>query len=299
MNINADSIQKKEFHIVFKGYKPEEVDKFLDILTAEFDRLQKSQRELKENLEKLKYEGDKESVEMKRVIQEALVSAHKVAEDIKQKAEKEAGEIVRNKIAKEEETYKYLLSKKAKLERDIKELNQEYEDFQGKISKLVDDFKETASKLGEEQFLKISEIGKKDFDIDKTKIGEGVREGKESIYFPEEELEVVGGYEKKEGEEKTRIEEIKKEREERFVRIEEIEKEREERFVKEEEKEEKLIGEEEKEEKFIGEEEEKRGIHGGDEIEEREENYEPKRVKKKIDIANPDIINDFFKTDED
>jgi hypothetical protein len=49
----------------------------------------------------------------------------------------------------------------------------------------------------------------------------------------------------------------------------------------------------------MGEEEEKRGIHGGDEIEEREEKYEPKRVKKKIDIANPDIINDFFKTDED
>jgi cell division initiation protein len=283
MNINADSIQKKEFHIVFKGYKPEEVDKFLDILTAEFDRLQKSQRELKENLEKLKYEGDKESVEMKRVIQEALVSAHKVAEDIKQKAENEAVEIVRNKIAKEEETYKNLLSKKAKLERDIKELNQEYEDFKGKISKLVDDFKETASKLGEEQFLKISEIGKKDFDIDKTKIGEGVREGKESIYFPEEELEVVGGYEKKEGEEKTRIEEIEEEREE----------EKEEKFMGEEEI------EEEKEEKLMGEEEEKRGIHGGDEIEEREEKYEPKRVKKKIDIANPDIINDFFKTDED
>lgn len=279
MNINADSIQKKEFHIVFKGYKPEEVDKFLDILTAEFDRLQKSQRELKENLEKLKYEGDKESVEMKRVIQEALVSAHKVAEDIKQKAEKEAGEIVRNKIAKEEETYKYLLSKKAKLERDIKELNQEYEDFKGKISKLVDDFKETASKLGEEQFLKISEIGKKDFDIDKTKIGEGVIEGKESIYFPEEELEVVGGYEKKEGEEKTRIEEIEEGKEEKFIGEEERE--------------------EEEEEKFMGEEEEKRGIHGGDGIEEREEKYEPKRVKKKIDIANPDIINDFFKTDED
>jgi len=287
MNINTESIQKREFHIVFKGYKPEEVDKFLDILTAEFDRLQKSQRELQENLERLKYEGDKESVEMKRVIQEALVSAHKVAEDIKQKAEKEAEEMVRSKIAKEEETYKYLLSKKAQLERDIKELNLEYEDFKGKISKMVDDFKETASRLGEEKFLKISEIGKKGFDIDKTKIGEGVREGKESIYFPEEELEVVGGYEKKEGEEKTGIEEMEEEKEEKFIGEEEREEEREEEM------------EEEKEEKFIGEEEKKRGIHGSEEIEEGDDKYKPKRVKKKIDIANPDIINDFFKTDED
>ncbi|TET13835.1 MAG: DivIVA domain-containing protein, partial [Actinobacteria bacterium] len=172
MNINKEGIQKKEFHVVFKGYKPEEVDKFLDILTVEFDRLQKSQRQLQENLERLKYDGNKESVEMKRVIQEALVSAHKVAEDIKRKAEKEAEEIVRNKIAKEEEAYKYLLGKKAQLEGDIKKLNQEYEDFKGKIYKVVDDFKETTSKLADEKFIKIPEIGEKVLDIDKIKIGE-------------------------------------------------------------------------------------------------------------------------------
>jgi len=255
MNINAESIQKKEFHVVFKGYKPEEVDKFLDILTVEFDRLQKSQRQLQENLERLKYDGNKESVEMKRVIQEALVSAHKVAEDIKRKAEKEAEEIVRNKIAKEEEAYKYLLGKKAQLERDIKKLNQEYEGFEGEIYKVVDDFKETTSKLADEKFIKIPEIGEKVLDIDKIKIGEGAEE--EKLIVEEEKEEKLIGEEK----------------EEKPIGIGE----------KEEEEEEKLIGEGEKE--------------GGKE--EEEEKYKPKRVKKKIDIANPDIINDFFKTDED
>ena len=86
MNINSENIQKKEFHIVFKGYKPEEVDKFLDLLAVEFDKLQRRLGELEENMDSLKYEGDKESVKMKKVIQEALVSAHKVAEEIKQKA---------------------------------------------------------------------------------------------------------------------------------------------------------------------------------------------------------------------
>ena len=253
MNINAESIQKKEFHIVFKGYKPEEVDKFLDILTVEFDRLKKSQRQLQENLDKLKYEGNKESVEMKRVIQEALVSAHKVAEDIKRKAEKEAEKIVRNKIAKEEEAYKYLLGKKAQLEGDIKKLNQEYGDFKGKISKVVDDFKETTSKLAEEKFIKIPEISKMSFDIDKIKIGEGAKE--EKFIKKEEEEKLTGEGEK-------------------------------------EEEEEKLIGEKEEEEKLTGEGEKEEG-------KEEKEKYKPKRVKKKIDIANPDIINDFFKTDED
>ncbi|MCJ7665397.1 MAG: DivIVA domain-containing protein, partial [Actinobacteria bacterium] len=41
MIINSENIQKKEFHIVFKGYKPEEVDKFLDSLSIEFEKLRK------------------------------------------------------------------------------------------------------------------------------------------------------------------------------------------------------------------------------------------------------------------
>ncbi|MBC7333844.1 MAG: DivIVA domain-containing protein, partial [Actinobacteria bacterium] len=34
MNITPEFIQKKEFHITFKGYSPEEVDKFLDLLSV-------------------------------------------------------------------------------------------------------------------------------------------------------------------------------------------------------------------------------------------------------------------------
>ena len=97
VNINSENIQKKEFHIVFKGYKPEEVDKFLDSLAIEYERLQKRIRDLEEGMDSLKYEGDKESVKMKKVIQEALVSAHKVAEEIKQKAKTEAEELVNRK----------------------------------------------------------------------------------------------------------------------------------------------------------------------------------------------------------
>ena len=304
MNINSENIQKKEFHIVFKGYKPEEVDKFLDILAVEFDRLQKSQRELQENMEKLKYEGDRESVEMKRVIQEALVSAHKIAEDIKQKAEQEAEEMLRTKVAEEEESYKSLLSKKEKLERDIQELSQEYEDFKTKISKMVDDFKEITSKLGEGKFFNISRIGNKDLDVDKVNIGESesTEKDKEPIYPPEEELEIFGAAKKKEeegsgmelieesGKEGPFKEEEKKYGEEEEKMFGEAEKQYGEEEVKQYEEGGKQYEEEEKQNKFYDD-------SGG--IEESDDEYKPKRVKKKIDIAKPDIINDFFKTDED
>lgn len=303
MNINAESIQKKEFHVVFKGYKPEEVDKFLDILAVEFDRLHKANRELMDNLERLKYEGDRESSEMKKVIQDALVSAHKIAEDIKKKAEKEAEEIVKTKVSEEEESYKKLLSKKLQLEGEINRLEKEYESFKGRIAKLVDDFKDAASKLEEGKFFDISGISRKDFDIEKPVVEEtGADRSKEEKELEEkgllnssrekDEFEVFRGSKKEEDKEKTQ----------KKPDMESLEEEEEESTEEEEDKEEKykdsdFIDSEEEEEQ---EREKKIGVHGdSEEIEESDDNYQPKRMKKKIDIANPDIINDFFKTDED
>jgi DivIVA domain-containing protein len=94
MEKSADFIRKKEFHIVFKGYKPEEVDKFLDILSVEFDRLLKRNRELQDSLDKLKFENTEDDTDIKKVIQDALISAHKVAEDIKAQAKKEADSMI-------------------------------------------------------------------------------------------------------------------------------------------------------------------------------------------------------------
>jgi DivIVA domain-containing protein len=279
MNINAESIQKKEFHVVFKGYKPEEVDKFLDILTVEFDKLQRSQKELQENIERLKYEGNKESGEMKRVIQEALVSAHKIAEDIKQKAELEAEELIRIKVAEQEKSYKDLLTKKAELERDIKELSLKYEDFKGKIEKLADDLKKSTSQVAEGKYLDTAEIKNKDFNIDKTNEDNNSKESKKTEYPAEKELNILEGTKEKEGKESTEAEEEK-----------EIEEEQE-KVEKEEKEEEEDEADREKKKKSI--------IYESEETEEIDYEYKPRRVKKKIDIANPDIINDFFKTDED
>jgi len=66
MDKNAEFIRKKEFHIVFKGYKPEEVDKFLDIVSVEFDRLMKKTKDLQESLDKLKFESSDEETDIKK-----------------------------------------------------------------------------------------------------------------------------------------------------------------------------------------------------------------------------------------
>ncbi|MBN1298298.1 MAG: DivIVA domain-containing protein, partial [Actinobacteria bacterium] len=97
MEKNSEFIRTKEFHVVFKGYSPEEVDKFLDIVSIEFERLLKKSHELQESLDKVKFEStEAEDTDIKKIIQDALISAHKVADEIKSKAKSEAEEMVQN-----------------------------------------------------------------------------------------------------------------------------------------------------------------------------------------------------------
>ncbi|MBE3095254.1 MAG: DivIVA domain-containing protein [Actinobacteria bacterium] len=139
MDKNAELIRKKEFHIVFKGYKPEEVDKFLDIVSVEFDRLIRKNKELQESLDKLKFESSEEETDIKKVIQDALVSAHKVAGEIKSQAKKEAEEIIERRKSEEERSLSDAQVKKLQLEESMIILQSKYEEFKGKIRRMLDD----------------------------------------------------------------------------------------------------------------------------------------------------------------
>ena len=137
MEKSADFIRKKEFHIVFKGYKPEEVDKFLDILSVEFDRLLKRNRELQDSLDKLKFEDTEEDTDIKKVIQDALISAHKVAEDIKAQAKREADSIIEQRKVVEDRSLHDLQMKKLAMDESLIVLQGKYDDFKNRIKKTI------------------------------------------------------------------------------------------------------------------------------------------------------------------
>ena len=139
MEKNAEFIRKKEFHIVFKGYKPEEVDKFLDILSMEFDRMIKKNRELQESLDKLKFENTVEDTDIKKIIQDALISAHKVAEDIKTQAKQEADAIIDQRKNEEEKTLENLKKQKFQVEESILILQSKYEEIKTRMKKLTEE----------------------------------------------------------------------------------------------------------------------------------------------------------------
>ncbi len=277
MKISSETIQKKEFHIVFKGYKPEEVDDFLDILAVEFEKMSKKISELQEGLDKLKFEGDKESVEMKNVIEKALVSAHRVADDIKLKAQEEADKMLNAKKIKEEEENDRLISERKQLEENIRKLKTDYSSFKNQITRFAEDLREKASRIDEGKPEEISGPAE-------DNMGDRFKYQAESI-IPEREskleLDLKG-------------------------QTDEIEKNAENETPPE-----KAPGSTGTEEEETEEEEKETKAKDADEIrreanelfktlkKEEDDTDKPKVNRKKIDIANPDIINDFFKTDED
>ena len=240
MDINSDYIQKKEFHVVFKGYKPEEVDKFLDILSLEFEKIYKKNKELQESLDKLKFEGSGKEQDMGKVIQDALVSAHKIAEEIKQKAQDEADEIIRKRNMEEEQSIKELSSKKQELEKKVKYIQDKYEYFKNELGKILGDFGEFMAKLDSS------------YEVDELK---NILENDEST--GEEEIEQVLS---------DRDEDLQEDYGKEGASDTEV-----------------SIETDSNEEESQGEDMEDSGS---------------KIDRKKIDIANPDIIDEFFKSDE-
>lgn len=286
MNINSEYIQKKEFHTTFKGYNMEEVDKFLDIVAVEFERITKNNKELQDGLDKVKYEGDtQQETDVSKLVSEVLVSAHKIAGEIRKKAETEAEEIIQSKKSIRENELKDLLEEKKELEQKVKFAGNFYGDFILKVKNVINDFNLKISNIENE--VKTEDLNKKlksdkeevkeiKSDYEKPVISDLNLDNKKSIIdenkkgfhtLDEEPGNVINPEIKKLSDE----EEEKKIRE--IIESKDVEEVRKDNFSRDTKKEKKIFDDSE-EEKII-------------------------RERKKIDIGNPDIINEFFGNNEE
>jgi len=251
MDKNAEFIRKKEFHIVFKGYKPEEVDKFLDIVSVEFDRLIRKNKELQESLDKLKFESNEEETDIKKIIQDALVSAHKVAEEIKSQAKKEAEEIIERRKSEEERSLSDAQVKKLQLEESMIILQSKYEELKGKIRRILDDVGQLIEKAETE-----------DRQIEAPAVEENYSQYNDAL--PAEPLAPAPFEPSPADTTENKANNVSYFDEGKYS---------------------------------AGEEKETAGDENPDA--ENQQDTGLKRQRKKIDIANPDIIENFFRTDED
>ncbi len=286
MNINSEYIQKKEFHTAFKGYNMEEVDKFLDIIAVEFERITKKNKELQDGLDKIKYEGDtQQETDVSKLISEVLVSAHKIADEIRKKAETEAEEIMQSKKSIGENELKDLLEEKKELEQKVKFAGNFYGDFILKVKNVINDFNLKISNIENE--FKAEDLNKKlksdkeevkeiKSDYEKPVISDLNLDNKKSIIdenkkgfhtLDEEPGNVINPEIKKlpDEEEEQKIREI--------IESKDVEEVRKDNFSRDTKKDKKIF-----------------------------DDYEEKKIireRKKIDIGNPDIINEFFGNNEE
>lgn len=93
MSLTPQDIQTKQFHVRFRGFDVEEVDAFLERIAEEFLILIQENKQLKDRSETL--EGDIEYYkEQEKKFQDAILSAHKIAAEMKDKSKKESEELL-------------------------------------------------------------------------------------------------------------------------------------------------------------------------------------------------------------
>lgn len=89
MRITPIEIQQQQFKSRLFGYDTTAVDQFLELLADELERLHRQNNELKESLAKTRTSLE-QMREREKLLQQTLVTAQKITEDMKEQARRDA-----------------------------------------------------------------------------------------------------------------------------------------------------------------------------------------------------------------
>jgi cell division initiation protein len=116
--LTAMDIEKQEFHRKLRGYDAEEVGMYLKSVAEEFERLNLENGELLEETGRLR-SLEKELRSREHLLQQTLVTAQSMSEDIKERSRKEADLVVRDARLKSERMIQEAQDQLARLEEAI------------------------------------------------------------------------------------------------------------------------------------------------------------------------------------
>ena len=136
-NLTPLEIQKQSFARKLKGFDPNEVRAYLQMVAEEIetlllsvDRLSRENAMLREDLE--------DHNQRERILKDTLLSAQKVSEEVKSNARKEAELIVKDAELLSERLVSQAMSRVADLERSIQDLKVERRAARNKLSATLD-----------------------------------------------------------------------------------------------------------------------------------------------------------------
>ena len=143
-------IDKKEFSRDKKGYNSREVDEFLDIIVADYEKVLNDNRSMAHKIKALEKQLEEAQKDDNAMV-ETLETAKKLMADISASAERRAELMMRDA---ELEAENMLLDAKV----NVRKLNDEYESLSAKVRRLKDNFRKMLQ-------TEIERLDDDDFDI--------------------------------------------------------------------------------------------------------------------------------------
>lgn len=159
--ITPNDIQTKQFSKVVRGYKTEEVDEYLDLLTVDFERLIFENNNLKKQLENSKQETEAIKNEHGSIVN-VMAQAKLLMEEISAGAEKRAELIIKNAQTEAGTILDSAKQEAVRLEENNRALKNYYSYFKEKYKNLLEDelnrLKTESNDIFSENLDKLDEI---------------------------------------------------------------------------------------------------------------------------------------------
>ena len=153
MKITPIDINSHRFAKRMRGLDPEEVRSFLNLVSGEFEKLVIENNALKEELSQIKA-GIADYKERERILKDTLVTAQKLAEDIKEEARKEGQLVIKEAEFKGGQLLDQAARKAGQIEGMIQNLRVERDAFEQRVRSAV------------EQHLRLLEMHKKEEEVE-------------------------------------------------------------------------------------------------------------------------------------
>jgi cell division initiation protein len=119
MRITPVDIRQQQFSTrMFRGYDVQEVDAFLEDVAEDYEQLVKENALLKEQLAALE-ERMRGVEERERTLQETLISAHRVTEEMKEAAKRDAQLLLREAEVEREKLLEAARAEEAKIKNEV------------------------------------------------------------------------------------------------------------------------------------------------------------------------------------
>jgi cell division initiation protein len=118
MRITALDVRQQQFSVRFRGFDKQEVEAFLEDVAEDYESVVKENALLKEQLAALE-ERSRNITEHERTLQDTLVTTHRLTEEMKHSAKREAEMIVRDAEMRAEKVAEEMRAEEARLKQDV------------------------------------------------------------------------------------------------------------------------------------------------------------------------------------